>query len=455
MRVCSSSFSTILLAMPLHLKRTISQSTIFSNQDDEDHGRYTRMRLLLKDGDYEDEVQILRARIVKLQARVSELEYPPNCDGTHEDEVQKLRARNVELQARVSELEDDMDTILNEEMDDVVKLKEDVQGYYRRYRRAQTKIMELEEVISKYKGGDRHTEYISDNASKELDASRPEFEKLETHSSKANSVTLSPGLAQTGNHATSQFTSSASIIDTVDDKNPTASDKRRGNDATFTDDSSAQSIFISPSIPADDISTNDKQNAHDSHERFETSFVQTVSYPEDGPDSGWFFDAFHYLKADLGPQYNTLIRLWVAFERKSGFDTPHKLAGLAAAKSPVVLSVWRKNRRRFLSKVDQSGLSTPEFVAELWAWWATLQPQWRTVDNDGKPLPFDDFGDDMAPLDKHGKNGWLCLLVCVKWWGNGLQTLLDNEQVSVTKDWLVLVADMTKMLQQLVAQNGT
>ncbi|KAJ3816404.1 hypothetical protein F5880DRAFT_1494331, partial [Lentinula raphanica] len=95
------------------------------------------------------------------------------------------------------------------------------------------------------------------------------------------------------------------------------------------------------------------------------------------------------------------------------------------------------------------------FVAELWAWWATLQPQWRSVDNDGKPLPFEDFGDDMAPLNKHGKNGWLCLLVCVKWWGNGLQTLLDNEQVSQTKDWLVLVADMTKMLQRLVAENGT
>ncbi|KAJ3965931.1 hypothetical protein EV361DRAFT_809875, partial [Lentinula raphanica] len=169
----------------------------------------------------------------------------------------------------------------------------------------------------------------------------------------------------------------------------------------------------------------------------------------------WFFDAFHYLHADLGPQYNALIRLWVAFERKSSFDTPHKLAGLAAAKSPVVLSFWRKNRRRLLPKVDESGLCSPEFVAELWAWWATLQPQWRSVDNDGKPLPFEDFGDDMAPLNKHGKNGWLCLLVCVKWWGNGLQTLLDNEQVSQTKDWLVLVADMTKMLQRLVAENGT
>ncbi|KAJ3831212.1 hypothetical protein F5878DRAFT_549817, partial [Lentinula raphanica] len=168
----------------------------------------------------------------------------------------------------------------------------------------------------------------------------------------------------------------------------------------------------------------------------------------------WFFEAFHYLQADLGPRYHVLVYLWVAFERKNSWNNPHKLAGLSANKTPDALLAWRKNSRRPCPKVDQSGLCTPEFATDVWAWWATLQPQWRSFDPDGRPLPFENFGGDMAPLDKHGRNGWVCLLVCVKWWGIGLQTLSADDRETQTKDWLAIIADMTKMLQQLVESSS-
>ncbi|KAJ3758818.1 hypothetical protein EV360DRAFT_18315, partial [Lentinula raphanica] len=163
----------------------------------------------------------------------------------------------------------------------------------------------------------------------------------------------------------------------------------------------------------------------------------------------WFFEAFHYLQEDLGPSFNALVGLWVAYERKNNWRNPHKLAGLAAKNTPEVLLAWRKNSRRPFPRVDQSGLCTPEFVAEVWTWWATLQPQWRSVDHGGRPLPFERFGGDMSPLEKHGRNGWVCLLVCVKWWGVGLRTMPAEDRGSQVNDWLIILADMAKMLQQL------
>ncbi|KAJ3756601.1 hypothetical protein EV361DRAFT_780988, partial [Lentinula raphanica] len=163
----------------------------------------------------------------------------------------------------------------------------------------------------------------------------------------------------------------------------------------------------------------------------------------------WFFDAFHYLQANLGPQYEALVTLWLAFERKNHWRNPYKVSGFPADKTPAVLLLWKKNSRRPLSEVERSGLCSPDFIAQTWAWWASLQPQWRSIDKEGKPLPFSEFEGDMARLETHGKNGWLCLLVCVKWWGKGLQNTLFDDQESRINDWLAIIADMQKMLQKL------
>ncbi|KAJ3816226.1 hypothetical protein F5880DRAFT_1619602, partial [Lentinula raphanica] len=152
--------------MPLYLKRTFSQSAMVPDQEDQDHVRYTRIRILEKNGAYEDEVQMLRARNKELEARVRDFE-----DG-NEDELQILKANNRKLRALVQELEDDIDLILNaqnSEMDDVVKLKEEVHLYYQKYRAVQSENMGLEEDMAKLRAGGHDSEHVP-KPSKKLDA---------------------------------------------------------------------------------------------------------------------------------------------------------------------------------------------------------------------------------------------------------------------------------------------
>ncbi|KAJ3889197.1 hypothetical protein GG344DRAFT_52141, partial [Lentinula edodes] len=163
----------------------------------------------------------------------------------------------------------------------------------------------------------------------------------------------------------------------------------------------------------------------------------------------WFFEAFHYLNMALEPQYLELLQIWMDYERKTGWHNPHKLAGFSPEKRPSVLLAWMKNRPRPLPKVDTKGFFTPKFVENVWAWWASLQPDWRLLDKNGLPMPFEEFGHDFSPLDKHGKNAWVGLLACLKWWRVGLECHDHDNEVYID-DWLTIIADMTRMLGKLV-----
>ncbi|KAJ3912082.1 hypothetical protein F5877DRAFT_54550, partial [Lentinula edodes] len=165
----------------------------------------------------------------------------------------------------------------------------------------------------------------------------------------------------------------------------------------------------------------------------------------------WFFEAFHYLNVALGPQYLALFQKWMQYERKAHWLNPHKLAGFSPEKRPSVLLSWMKNRPRPLPKVDKRGFFTPTFIEEVAAWWASLQPQWRLLDENGTPTPFDSFGDDMSPLNKHGRNAWVGLLACIKWWGIGLKCSVADDHEVHLNEWLNIIADMTKMLGKLAA----
>lgn len=179
--------------------------------------------------------------------------------------------------------------------------------------------------------------------------------------------------------------------------------------------------------------------------------TSTLPYPVDAPTSGWFFEAFHYLNVALGPQYLALFQKWMQYERKAHWLNPHKLAGFSPEKRPSVLLSWMKNRPRPLPKVDKRGFFTPTFIEEVAAWWASLQPQWRLLDENGTPTPFDSFGDDMSPLNKHGRNAWVGLLACIKWWGIGLKCSVADDHEVHLNEWLNIIADMTKMLGKLAA----
>ncbi|KAJ3901942.1 hypothetical protein F5879DRAFT_806316 [Lentinula edodes] len=176
-----------------------------------------------------------------------------------------------------------------------------------------------------------------------------------------------------------------------------------------------------------------------------------LSYPLDAPTLGWFLEAFHYLNVELGPQYLVLLQKWIDYKRKACWLNPHKLAGFSPEKQPSVLLSWMKNRPRPLPKVDKRGFFTPKFAEEVAAWWASLQPQWRSLDKNGLPSPFEEFGDDLSPLDKHGRNAWVALLACIKWWGVGLEYCVADDRGLHLEKWFTIIADMTRMLGKLAA----
>ncbi|KAJ3925252.1 MAG: hypothetical protein NXY57DRAFT_907311, partial [Lentinula lateritia] len=159
----------------------------------------------------------------------------------------------------------------------------------------------------------------------------------------------------------------------------------------------------------------------------------------------WFCEAFDYLNVDLGSQYADLFMHWIQFERRHGWKNSHNRAGLDKTHRPAELNKWIRNRRfrRQLLEVDENGLCTPAFGDSVWLWWVSLQPHWRALDSNGVPAAFEEFGDDWSTLNKHGRNGWLGLLACVKWWGQGFDP--DGDK----KRWHELVADMVKMLNGL------
>ncbi|KAJ3869486.1 hypothetical protein EV359DRAFT_76744 [Lentinula novae-zelandiae] len=98
-------------------KRSLPWSGNRENEYDEDYSPYTRVCLIMQNGRYEDELDL-------------------------------LRLKTAELQVQVTELDNEIDEIMNLDMEDVVSLKEDIRFYYNQYRQARLQVLELQEKLS-------------------------------------------------------------------------------------------------------------------------------------------------------------------------------------------------------------------------------------------------------------------------------------------------------------------
>ncbi|KAJ3738200.1 hypothetical protein EV360DRAFT_58340, partial [Lentinula raphanica] len=101
-----------------------------------------------------------------------------------------------------------------------------------------------------------------------------------------------------------------------------------------------------------------------------------------------------------------------------------------------------------------TGESVGLFAKEVWTWWVSLQPSWRSVDGQ-KPVPLqEDVGHDWIKLDKSGRNGWYGLLACVKWWGTGIQHTNLKNRHQLELDWLAMLEDMRSTLNAILKARG-
>ncbi len=82
-------------------------------------------------------------------------------------------------------------------------------------------------------------------------------------------------------------------------------------------------------------------------------------------------------------------------------------------------------------------------------WWLKLQPGWRQVTTKDQLEPIKVFKDDWQTLDKFSNNGWVCLLVSLKWWGAALLHHSVGEQEHLEVDLFTAIRDVYVGLDRL------
>ncbi|GAW07712.1 hypothetical protein LENED_009722 [Lentinula edodes] len=290
-------------------KRSLPWSGTDEHEYDEDYSPYTsikRVRLIMQNGRYEDELDL-------------------------------LRSKTKELQARVAELDHEIDEIINLDMDDVVSLKQDVHFYYHQYRRARLEALELREELAKSRTIESN-ETTGHKPSDELILLRAELAELERQRNSDIRDRGSRGIKEVES-AVSNMTNfrEASIKGVLNGiiehkssdevialraqlESPTNTDVKEspGEIEEEGDASSDIQVFNNNPLSTQSFPQSDDSSALTKGTiNAETCKTQTLCYPDDAPSFGWFFDAFDYLNVDLGSQYLTLLRYWVDHERKN------------------------------------------------------------------------------------------------------------------------------------------
>ncbi|KAJ3779031.1 hypothetical protein FB446DRAFT_630977, partial [Lentinula raphanica] len=168
----------------------------------------------------------------------------------------------------------------------------------------------------------------------------------------------------------------------------------------------------------------------------------------------WFFDAFSYLNVDLGPHWKDLLTVWVQFERLSNWvKKPSKNPrAFPALFRPKELTHWISNCRYERKGAEPTFETTSlgPFIDQFWSWWTSMQPGWRPLDAGNKPAPITSYGSDWKVLSVCGKNGWLSVLACLKWWGLHVANVGDGKD-----RWLEALTDVLQMLRGVVQYHTT
>ncbi|KAJ7809103.1 hypothetical protein B0H13DRAFT_1668388 [Mycena leptocephala] len=133
----------------------------------------------------------------------------------------------------------------------------------------------------------------------------------------------------------------------------------------------------------------------------------------------------------MGCEWSAVKDLWWRLEESSGFSSktkPHATTG-----RPKAVGIWVKNAWK----------GTPEFVVEAmeddwWTWWTAINPKWRL--RDAKLVREGSGSWDV--LRCPSQNGFLNVIICLKWWRTQMDTASDT--------WERAVIDVKWVLEQMV-----
>ncbi|KAJ7435093.1 hypothetical protein B0H11DRAFT_1756501, partial [Mycena galericulata] len=133
---------------------------------------------------------------------------------------------------------------------------------------------------------------------------------------------------------------------------------------------------------------------------------------------------------DFGAPWASLVEQWWAKEKGSGFVAPTK--SHSARLRPAQVHQWVKTAR----KTTPAILSVEAFAKEWSAWWIDINPAWRKTQ-----LPMAKADGPWGYLDFPGQNGFLNVIICLKWW----REKLDVE----SQEWKEAVEDVTWVLSRM------
>ncbi|KAF8143622.1 hypothetical protein K438DRAFT_2104362, partial [Mycena galopus ATCC 62051] len=127
---------------------------------------------------------------------------------------------------------------------------------------------------------------------------------------------------------------------------------------------------------------------------------------------------------EMGQEWAVLVEVWWALEESCKFATSIKSHPMA--NRPKAVGAWVKNMRK---GVPDIGI-TEEMEGQWWAWWRGINPAWQQRD-EGWVQTGEGSWDVLRCL---GQNGFLNVLVCLKWWYASMETPSDV--------WTCAVADV-------------
>ncbi|KAJ7604358.1 hypothetical protein DFH06DRAFT_1021170, partial [Mycena polygramma] len=159
----------------------------------------------------------------------------------------------------------------------------------------------------------------------------------------------------------------------------------------------------------------------------------------------WFAPIFEEVSREEAPaSYWELLRAWVELETSTNFV---QRGSLPKGICPDQVSAWvRDGRGRTVEvqPIDDVG----KFETEWWAWWTSLQPEWRGFRR-GRRKPGEveavPDGADWGRLASAGKNGVLSVVAALYWWA----CAEAEEGNGSSGGWEEAVADTTWVIRAM------
>ncbi|KAF8195984.1 hypothetical protein K438DRAFT_1545524, partial [Mycena galopus ATCC 62051] len=131
-----------------------------------------------------------------------------------------------------------------------------------------------------------------------------------------------------------------------------------------------------------------------------------------------------------GGRWTELVNQWFSREEGKGFISLPK--GHSAKLRPPQVKAWVQRARTGVPDIKD----VQRFAQEWTAWWQDINPAWRKI-----TLPMPQTNGPWDFMDFPGPNGFLNVLMCLKWW----RERLDKD----SNEWIGAVDDVTWVLKSM------